>query len=401
MNGNNRRYYVKDLWVSLRASAKATLAPYGTMAWDEGSMGSNGDSDGDGLSDSIENAGWYIWLCTSGTTWHHIKVWSDPNNPDTDGDYVSDEAEYDHGTNPQDEDTDNDALDDRQEIYYYGTYGYTWDSDEDGISDYTEVNVIHYNPISKDSDGDGIFDGNEDYDGDGIRNINDWEISKYNRRFGFIFEIARSHDPPLNPLEGLTVANSLGDLNFDGVWLISDNEYTQGDCRFNGKLKNYEKNQITKATFRENLNDFVNEYNIGNPGRGYGGDLVIVYMTSHGRKSGGTYYFSLANNGEINEGEIHDLLSLLGDTLVLLWISTCYSAYSFDQWSSEDNIIVIGNSYLNDAGAGKWMAAYTGGDDIGFSEGASIEEAFYFADEVESGHDLEIEDYYPGSLYFT
>ena len=57
----------------------------------------------------------------------------------TDGDYVSDEAEYDHGTNPGDGDTDNDALDDRQEIYYYGTYGYTWDSDEDELSDKKEI----------------------------------------------------------------------------------------------------------------------------------------------------------------------------------------------------------------------------------------------------------------------
>ena len=34
----------------------------------------------------------------------------------TDGDYVSDEAEYDRGTNPQDGDTDNDCLTDKQEI---------------------------------------------------------------------------------------------------------------------------------------------------------------------------------------------------------------------------------------------------------------------------------------------
>ena len=53
-------------------------------------------------------------------------------------DGVNDKVEYDRGTNPEDEDTDNDALDDRQEIYYYGTYGYTWDSDEDELSDNDE-----------------------------------------------------------------------------------------------------------------------------------------------------------------------------------------------------------------------------------------------------------------------
>jgi len=65
----------------------------------------------------------------------------------TDGDYVSDGAEYDHGTNPEDEDTDNDGLSDRQEIYYYGTYGYTWDSDEDRMSDKEEVDIYHTDPL--------------------------------------------------------------------------------------------------------------------------------------------------------------------------------------------------------------------------------------------------------------
>ena len=54
-------------------------------------------------------------------------------------DGVNDKVEYDHGTNPGDGDTDNDALDDRQEIYYYGTYAYTWDSDEDELSDKKEI----------------------------------------------------------------------------------------------------------------------------------------------------------------------------------------------------------------------------------------------------------------------
>ncbi|MCD6228891.1 MAG: hypothetical protein J7K17_05405, partial [Candidatus Omnitrophica bacterium] len=97
------------------------------------------DSDGDGLSDSVENAGWYIWVCTSGTTWHHIKVYSNPHYKDTDNDGVNDKVEYDHGTNPQDSDTDDDGLTDKQEIHYYGTYGYTWDSDEDELSDKQEI----------------------------------------------------------------------------------------------------------------------------------------------------------------------------------------------------------------------------------------------------------------------
>ncbi len=54
-------------------------------------------------------------------------------------DGVYDGDEYDHGTNPQDEDTDNDGLTDYEEIYTYHTYAYTWDSDGDELSDYKEI----------------------------------------------------------------------------------------------------------------------------------------------------------------------------------------------------------------------------------------------------------------------
>ena len=60
---------------------------------------------------------------------------------------MNDKVEYDRGTNPGDGDTDNDALDDRQEIYYYGTYGYTWDSDEDELSDNDERILLHLNKL--------------------------------------------------------------------------------------------------------------------------------------------------------------------------------------------------------------------------------------------------------------
>ncbi|MCD6559416.1 MAG: hypothetical protein J7K57_06040 [Palaeococcus sp.] len=230
------------------------MVSYTPPAPDHGGGGSGDDSDGDGLSDSQEQAGWYIWLCTSGTTWHHIKVWSDPHYKDTDNDGVNDGVEYAHGTNPEDSDTDNDELTDYQEIYTYGTYGYTWDSDEDELSDwrevdgwyttingytihvtsnplvkdtdrdkiddyseyehgsdphkedsdedhlsdYIEINILTgYSPSNKDSDHDGITDDREDYDGDYTSNYQELQIGKNLTKrdiFGFHFVISADFD---------------------------------------------------------------------------------------------------------------------------------------------------------------------------------------------------------------
>ena len=132
-----------DLSMSIESTSQvSTLAEPSYPIPDSGGAGGSDDSDSDGLSDSLEESGWYIWLCTSGTTWHHIKVFSDPHYRDTDNDGVDDGVEYSAGTNPEDTDTDNDGLTDEQEIDYYGTYGYTWDSDEDGISDLDEFSWL-------------------------------------------------------------------------------------------------------------------------------------------------------------------------------------------------------------------------------------------------------------------
>ncbi len=221
---------------------------------DTGGGGSSDDADGDGLPDSQEEAGWWIWVCTSGDDWHHIKVYSDPHYKDTDNDGVNDGVEYDHGTNPEDSDTDNDGLSDYEEIYTYGTYGYTWDSDEDELSDwrevdgwyttingytihvtsnplakdtdrdkvddyseyehgsdphkedsdedhlsdYIEINILTgYSPSNKDSDHDGITDDREDYDGDYTSNYQELQIGKNLTKrdiFGFHFVISADFD---------------------------------------------------------------------------------------------------------------------------------------------------------------------------------------------------------------
>ncbi len=126
-----------------------------------------GDDDGDGLINADES-----------------NIYNtDPNNPDTDGDGLSDGVEVFSNTDALDADTDNDNLTDGEEIntfftnpllpdtdcdglidgdeVTFSTDPNDADTDDDGIDDGTEVNVITSSPLNPDTDGDNIFDGTE------------------------------------------------------------------------------------------------------------------------------------------------------------------------------------------------------------------------------------------------
>lgn len=114
------------------------------------------DTDGDGLSDSLEKA-----------------MGTDPTSADTDGDGLSDYTElnwlnYDpliddtdgNGIPDKDEDPDKDGLTNIEEELL-GTNPIHSDSDFDGLSDGDEVNIYHTDPLVADTDGDGVSDGVE------------------------------------------------------------------------------------------------------------------------------------------------------------------------------------------------------------------------------------------------
>lgn len=108
-------------------------------------VSNNPDSDGDGLTDSQEAA-----------------LGTNPNDSDTDDDGLSDGAEVNtHGTDPKDSDTDKDGLSDGAEVNTHGTNPKKSDTDNDGLSDGAEINTYGSNPNSKDSDGDTLEDGAE------------------------------------------------------------------------------------------------------------------------------------------------------------------------------------------------------------------------------------------------
>lgn len=160
------------------------------------------DTDGDGLKDGIEVMGWEILVVNRGT--NRIRVVSDPgawdtdedglsdfrefsevcesgsnaSNPDTDGDGLGDYIEAVHGfewdgesysTSPCMFDTDNDGLEDGEEVIegqdFYVTHANNSDTDNDGLVDGSEVLYIPRpwqnptNPLVNDTDSDGMLDG--------------------------------------------------------------------------------------------------------------------------------------------------------------------------------------------------------------------------------------------------
>lgn len=114
------------------------------------------DSDSDGLPDYYEDI-----------------LGTDKNDPDTDGDGLTDGYEVfylgtdslkadsdDNGVNDGDEDPDNDGLSNLKE-YELGTDPHNADTDGDGLTDGDEVNIHGTDPLKYDTDDDGISDGDE------------------------------------------------------------------------------------------------------------------------------------------------------------------------------------------------------------------------------------------------
>jgi len=150
------------------------------------------DTDGDGLSDGQEVNTYFtnaLVLDTDGDALPDGWEVTYQLNPldisdaavDSDGDTLSNLAEYTNTTSPRKTDTDNDGLSDDEEIRL-GTRGGYWDSDYDGMSDAFELaqglNPNDYQDSDQDTDGDTLTNIQEytagtnpkkaDSDGDGV-----------------------------------------------------------------------------------------------------------------------------------------------------------------------------------------------------------------------------------------
>ena len=127
------------------------------------------DFDGDGLSNDQETRGHTLSVDNTGTgSFVDIEVTSDPNDPDTDGDRLTDGAEF-NLSNPRDPDTDSDRLNDFLELRVYGSNPRSADTDGDAMTvngfkdrllDRAELDD-GTSPTLADTDGDGMPDGDD------------------------------------------------------------------------------------------------------------------------------------------------------------------------------------------------------------------------------------------------
>lgn len=86
---------------------------------------------------------------------------SQTDDGDPDGDTLTNVQELDAGTDPTNPDSDGDGLTDAREVNETNTNPNLADSDDDGASDGTEVVTLASDPNNPDSDGDGSPDGFE------------------------------------------------------------------------------------------------------------------------------------------------------------------------------------------------------------------------------------------------
>jgi len=134
-----------------------------TMAifWGTGPTGGGTDTDGDGLTDDIEQRGWVVHVVKTGGAVVSRDVTSDPLAADTDSDGLNDTEEFRRLSDPRNRDTDGDTVKDYDETSRYKSSLTKQDSDGDRLDDAKEIGTLKTSPILADTDGDGLDDRRE------------------------------------------------------------------------------------------------------------------------------------------------------------------------------------------------------------------------------------------------
>ena len=164
----------------------------------------NGDSDNDGLPDWWER--------------EHFGDLDEDGEGDYDSDGCDNLCEWQNDLDPDNPDTDGDTLTDGDEMFVYPTLPDNEDTDNDGLNDNIEVlpTGSGTNPLDQDSDDDGLTDGQE-YNGiDGYT---------YGAENGIAF----------GPVDLLGMGETTGTLEAGAVRLDPNNRDSDGDGYFDGE----------------------------------------------------------------------------------------------------------------------------------------------------------------------
>jgi|GEM_PF-624880 len=118
------------------------------------------DTDGDGLADWFEMLGWSVNIEFANGVRAQAYVTSNPFEPDTDGDGLTDSEENFRSLDPRTDDTDADLVNDFEETRRFLSDPADQDSDDDGFADSVEVTYKTSLTLA-DTDGDQLDDREE------------------------------------------------------------------------------------------------------------------------------------------------------------------------------------------------------------------------------------------------
>ena len=134
------------------------------------------DTDGDGLPDGLE-----VLLSLSPTETDTNSNGTSDANEDTDSDGLTNLVEYQNQLDPSDpadaaNDRDADGLGNLDELITYNTDIDNADTDGDGLLDGYEI-TLAINPLDPDSNNNGVSDADEDFDNDGLGNLEEFTLN--------------------------------------------------------------------------------------------------------------------------------------------------------------------------------------------------------------------------------
>lgn len=118
------------------------------------------DTDGDGFADWFEMLGWSVNIELANGVRTQAHVTSNPFDPDTDGDGLTDSEENARSLDPRTDDTDADLVSDADEVRKYLSNPTDQDTDDDGFADSLEL-FYKTSLTLADTDGDQLDDREE------------------------------------------------------------------------------------------------------------------------------------------------------------------------------------------------------------------------------------------------